>query len=102
MFKFLKNIFKNEENNFIGEVDAMNNNQLVCKCKDVTVGDLREAVNSGAKSFEEVQNLTKVSTGCRGCTDHAKSFEEVQNVTKAGTGCGGCVNKVKALVKELL
>lgn len=77
MFKFLKNIFKNEENNFIGEVDAMNNNQLVCKCKDVTVGDLREAVNSGAKSFEEVQNLTKVSTGCRGCTDHAKSFEEV-------------------------
>ena len=37
MFKFLKNIFKNEENNFIGEVDAMNNNQLVCKCKDVTV-----------------------------------------------------------------
>lgn len=79
MFKFLKNIFKNEENNFIGEVDAMNNNQLVCNCFKVTVKDIKNAVEAGAKSFEEVQN-----------------------VTKAGTGCGGCVNKVKALVKELL
>jgi bacterioferritin-associated ferredoxin len=32
----------------------------------------------------------------------AKSFEEVQAVTKVGTGCTTCVDNVKALVDELL
>ena len=57
----------------------MNNNQLVCNCFKVYGKRYKEYRSKGAKSFEEVQN-----------------------VTKAGTGWGGCVNKVKALVKELL
>jgi bacterioferritin-associated ferredoxin len=32
----------------------------------------------------------------------AKSFEEVQAVTKVGTGCGKCVESNKALVAQLL
>lgn len=32
----------------------------------------------------------------------AKSFEDVQAVTKVGTGCGGCIEGNKALVDYLL
>ena len=32
----------------------------------------------------------------------AKSFEEVQAITKVGTGCGHCVEGNKALVAQLL
>ncbi|CUU48229.1 (2Fe-2S)-binding protein [Clostridium beijerinckii] len=54
-------------------------NQVVCGCFKVTVQDLANAIKNGAKSFEEVQAITKV-----------------------GTGCGNCVESNKELVKQLL
>ncbi|MBD7910598.1 MULTISPECIES: (2Fe-2S)-binding protein [Clostridium] len=54
-------------------------NQIVCGCFKVTVQDLVNAIKNGAKSFEEVQEVTKV-----------------------GTGCGKCVGSNRLLVKELL
>ena len=57
----------------------MDNDKVVCGCISVTVQDLKDAIANGAKSFEEVQEATKV-----------------------GTGCGQCVDSVKALVDELL
>ncbi len=54
-------------------------NQVVCGCFKVTVQDLANAIKNGAKSFEEVQAITKV-----------------------GTGCGHCVESNRALVDELL
>ena len=57
----------------------MDNDKLVCECINVTVKDLKDAIENGAKSFEEVQAITKV-----------------------GTGCGKCVDSIKVLVDELL
>jgi bacterioferritin-associated ferredoxin len=57
----------------------MDNDKVVCSCINVTVQDLKDAIGNGAKSFEEVQSVTKV-----------------------GTGCGKCVDSVKVLVDELL
>ena len=54
-------------------------NQVVCGCFNVTVQDLVKAIENGANSFEEVQAVTKV-----------------------GTGCGKCVESNKALVSQLL
>ncbi|AGF57528.1 NAD(P)H-nitrite reductase large subunit [Clostridium saccharoperbutylacetonicum] len=54
-------------------------NQVVCGCLKVTVQDINNAIKNGAKSFEEVQAITKV-----------------------GTGCGNCVESNKELVKQLL
>ncbi len=59
--------------------DRMDNEKVVCGCYKVTVGDLNRAIKNGAKSFEEVQAITKV-----------------------GTGCGNCVEGNKELVNELL
>ncbi|WP_376752564.1 (2Fe-2S)-binding protein [Sedimentibacter saalensis] len=57
----------------------MDENQVVCGCYNVKVQDMIQAIKKGARSFEEVQK-----------------------VTKAGTGCGGCVESNKVLVNELL
>ncbi|HEY8892096.1 MAG TPA: (2Fe-2S)-binding protein [Clostridium sp.] len=59
--------------------DKMDNNKVVCGCFKVTQKDLNNAIKNGAKSFEEVQSVTKV-----------------------GTGCGNCVEGNKALVNKLL
>ena len=53
--------------------------KVVCSCLNITVQDITNAIENGAKSFEEVQATTKV-----------------------GTKCGKCVDKVKELVDELL
>ncbi|MFT8313815.1 MAG: (2Fe-2S)-binding protein [Clostridium sp.] len=59
--------------------DKVENNKVVCGCFNVTEQDLNNAIKNGAKSFEEVQAVTKV-----------------------GTGCGRCVESNKALVDKLL
>lgn len=40
---------------------------VVCGCMNVTKDQIVAAIEAGAKSFEEVQEATKVSTGCGGC-----------------------------------
>jgi NAD(P)H-nitrite reductase large subunit len=67
--KFIKSKEENKEGN----------NKVVCGCFNITEQDLKNAIQNGANSFEEVQAITKV-----------------------GTGCGNCVESNKALVNELL
>ena len=59
--------------------DKADDNKIVCGCFKVTEQDLKNAIKDGANSFEEVQGITKV-----------------------GTGCGNCVESNKALVAQLL
>jgi NAD(P)H-nitrite reductase large subunit len=49
-------------------------NQVVCRCYKVTVQDLVNAINNGAKSFEEIQTITKVGTGCGNCVESNKAL----------------------------
>ncbi len=51
--------------------------ETICFCANVTAGDIKDAVESGRTTLEEVQE-----------------------VTGAGTHCGGCVDKVAALIEE--
>jgi len=54
--------------------DKMEENKVVCGCYKVTVEDLNNAVKNGAKSFEEVQDITKVGTGCGHCIKNNKEL----------------------------
>ncbi|WP_088225123.1 (2Fe-2S)-binding protein [Desulfosporosinus sp. FKB] len=49
-------------------------NQIVCGCMKVTAQDIVNAVKNGAKSFEEVQTVTKVGTGCGNCVESNKAL----------------------------
>ena len=57
----------------------MDNDEVVCGCLNLTVQDIKNAIENGAKSYEEVEEATQV-----------------------GTVCGQCIDDVKALVDELL
>ncbi len=51
---------------------------LVCRCKKVSTGDIMKAVENGSDTFEKVQEVTKVATGCGACTTKAKEvFKEI-------------------------
>jgi len=52
----------------------MNNKKVICSCFKVTVQDLKDAIENGAKSFKEVKAVTKVSTSCKKCKEKAKSI----------------------------
>jgi bacterioferritin-associated ferredoxin len=56
----------------------MNKEETVCFCFNVTVGDIEEAINAGAKTVDEVMNATN-----------------------AGQGCGSCIEKIESIVEEL-
>lgn len=55
----------------------MDHNKFVCYCMSVTEGAIKDAVAAGAKTFEDVQQ-----------------------VTGAGSVCGSCIDEVTRLVEE--
>ena len=57
----------------------MDMDKVVCSCMSVTSGMIQEAVNSGARTLEEVQEATG-----------------------AGTVCGACLEDVRHLVDEFV
>ena len=47
----------------------MDMDTIVCACNSVTNGMIKEAVESGAKTLEEVQEKTGAGTVCGACTE---------------------------------
>ena len=81
------------------------NNKVVCGCFKVTEQDLKNAVKNGAKSFEEVQAITKVGTGCGKCVDSNKTLINKLLLTKKidenQVVCGCFKVTVQDLVKAI-
>lgn len=57
----------------------MNKDEKVCFCRNVTVGNILNAINEGASSVDSVKEATK-----------------------AAAGCGRCASKVEKVTLELL
>lgn len=47
----------------------MNLDKIVCDCLGVTNGMIKEAVENGATTLEEVQEATGAGTACGACLD---------------------------------
>lgn len=47
----------------------MNYDKIVCSCMGVTNGMIKEAVDNGATTLEEVQDETGAGTVCGACLD---------------------------------
>ena len=62
--------------------NKMDNNKVVCGCFKITEQDLNNAIKNGANSFEEVQAITKVGTGCGNCVDGNKTLVNQLLLTK--------------------
>ena len=57
----------------------MDLDKIICNCQGVTCGRIKEAVDAGASTLEEVQGATG-----------------------AGTVCGACLNEVASLVEHFV
>ena len=58
-------------------------NYMVCNCKQVSYGDIIDALHE-QKTFDNV----------------LAAFEEVKAVTHCSTGCGGCHDKVMKIISD--
>lgn len=102
----------------------MAGDRIICHCKQVSYIDIRKAMINGARTLEEVKEITGAATGCGRCAGateeilasvcgcHKVSLEDVVSavnngcdtvekvaeVTKAGSACGRC----KALVQNVI
>lgn len=102
----------------------MARDRIICHCKQVSYVDIRKAMINGARTLEEVKEITGAATGCGRCAGaieeilasvcgcHKVSLEDVVSavnngcdtvekvaeVTKAGSACGRC----KALVQNVI
>ncbi len=47
----------------------MNLDKIVCSCFDVTNGMIKDAVEKGSTTLEEVQEATGAGTACGACND---------------------------------
>lgn len=48
--------------------------KIVCECMQVSDEDIEHAVLEGARSFLELQEMTKIGTGCGECQENATSI----------------------------
>ena len=58
---------------------------MICNCKQVSYGDIEDALHEQPK-FEGVM----------------EAFKGVQEITHCSTGCGGCYNKVLDTISEIM
>lgn len=47
----------------------MNLDKIVCQCMGVTNGNIKDAIDNGESTMEEVQDITAAATCCGACAD---------------------------------
>ncbi len=48
--------------------------EIVCTCLNITVGDIKNAIDNGADSYEAVVEATDVTTICGLCEDSVREI----------------------------
>jgi nitrite reductase (NADH) large subunit len=79
------------------EVRDLKDTDLVCNCNAVTKGEIVKAIlEKGARTLEEIQNLTRASTSCGSCAELVERIlrEHVKEKTRR-------VNRIEVIKKEL-
>jgi len=102
----------------------MAKNIIICECKNVDYITIRKAMIAGARTLDEIKEMTGAATKCGGCADEiekilasvcgcndvsledvvtavkngADTVEKVEEVTRAGKVCQRC----KALVQNVV
>ena len=102
----------------------MAGNKMICHCKQVSYIDIRMAMVKGARTLDEIKEMTGAATACGRCAGEiekilksvcgcknvsledvvnsvnngADTTEKVAEVTGAGSACGRC----KVLVENII
>ncbi|MGL4449843.1 MAG: (2Fe-2S)-binding protein [Sarcina sp.] len=54
----------------------MDDNKLICYCRNVSYGDIKKAIEEGAITVEEIQKKTKAGYVCGRCVSRIKEILE--------------------------
>ena len=102
----------------------MAGDKIICHCKQVSYIDIRKAMIAGARTVQEIKDMTGAATGCGRCVGEIEkilasvcgckgvSLEDVVNAVKNGaettekvaeiTGAGSACGRCKALVQTVI
>ena len=70
-------------------------NRIICHCKQVSYGDIRKAMVGGARTVEEIQDITGAGTGCGNC------IKDIEKILAVACGCQNVsMETVVGLVKN--
>ena len=104
----------------------MAGNRVVCHCNNVEYIDIRKAMIKGARTLDEIKEMTGASTVCGACSEEveailasvcgcknvsledvvnavkngADTVEKVQEATGAGTVCGRCIPLIENIIEQ--
>ena len=56
-------------------------NRIVCHCNQVSYADIRMAMAEGARTVEEIQEITGAGTGCGNC------IQDIEKILSVACGC---------------
>lgn len=56
----------------------MNPEKILCKCKNVTKGDVLKAMKNGAKTYKDVREATGAGSKCGDCEKKIRKFIKKQ------------------------
>ena len=57
-------------------------NTIICRCSDLTVKQIREMIQSGVTSIDEIKRLTRMGMGpCQGRNCVPLALREIANIT---------------------
>lgn len=60
----------------------MDNNTIICRCSDLTLGEIRKLINDGYTSLEEIKRVSRAGMGpCQGRTCSQLIMREIANIT---------------------
>jgi len=60
----------------------MDENTIICRCSDVTLKEIRELINDGYVTFDEIKRITRAGMGpCQGKTCGHLIMREIANAT---------------------
>ena len=102
----------------------MSGDRIICHCKQVSYIYIRKAMIAGARTIDEIKEMTGAATGCGRCVGEIEkilasvcgckgvSLEDVVNAVKNGadttdkvaeiTGAGAACGRCKALVQNVI
>ena len=56
----------------------MNDDVIICRCEDLTFGEVREWIDKGYTTYEEIKRITRTGMGpCQGKTCKEKVLKEL-------------------------
>ena len=61
----------------------MAGDKIICHCKQVSYIDIRKAMIAGARTVQEIKDMTGAATGCGRCVG------EIENILASVCGCKG-------------